>query len=656
MKSRISFFDKTVFRKDLLRFAPLWGLYFIGGMMVMLTVSDSNSARYAADNVGQTIGWLSIINLVYACLVAQLLFGDLFKSRLCNALHAMPLRREGWFITHLVAGLCYSLIPNALSIFFVMFRLGEFWFVGLLWLLGMTLHYLFFFGLAVFSMFCTGNRFAMVAVYGILNFASMIALWFCDTIYVPLMYGVEISYEPFSLLCPVVQLCTAGDYVLWKNTGGYQQVFAGLSGAWIYLSVVAVVGAALLAVSLLMYRRRKLECAGDFIAVKPLAPIFSVVFTLCVGAVFAMFGEAVDGSYGPYLILGMAVGWFTSQMLLQRTVKVFRIKAFLKAGALIALMFISILLVTVDAFCIVRWVPEPGEVKSVTLANYKASAYSFDSEEDYYYGNRVSLELTKEEDIKQILRAHGDILARKDEKVTTGHRVVLTYHLKDGRKIQRNYWAPADGVNYDVVQGYFNNPEIVFGYTEWEEYVKQVNSIIIADGEIPKDLYRQMLEALKADCETGQVSLKETKDTVQWANISGTDGQGRYFYRHLAVQSGAENTLALVKSPKVVLGYSDWDAFWRGIESIVIGDQAVDLRKMVGAGEAEAFFAALWADCENGEIWLKDTDGEYCSKVEYASWEQKEDGQYVYRFLYVGKNAENTVTWLKEHLPECLVS
>ena len=435
MKLKTSFFDQTVFRKDLLRFAPLWGIYFIGGMMVMLTISDSHSPQYAANYVGQTLGLLSIVNLIYAGLAAQLLFGDLFNARLCNALHAMPLRREGWFFTHVAAGLCFSLIPNALGIFFVMFRLGAYWYVALYWLLAMTMQYLFFFGLAVFSVFCVGNRFAMVAVYAILNFAAMIALWFCTTIYEPMMFGVELDQDPFILLCPVVRLCSVYEYLRWKSTGvagGYREVFDGLGDNWGYMAVLTVIGVALLVMSLFMYRRRKLEVAGDFIAVKPLGPVFSVVFTLCAGALFAMFGQLTGGEYAPYLILGMIVGWFAAQMLLQRTVKVFRGKAFAKAGALVVLMFISVLLVQVDAFHIVGWVPEAGAVKSVTLANYKASSYAYDMDG----GNRVSLKLTEQEDIEKLLMAHEDILSRKDQKVQYGHRVVLTYEMKDGRTVQ----------------------------------------------------------------------------------------------------------------------------------------------------------------------------------------------------------------------------
>ena len=36
MKSKTSFFNATVFRKDITRFAPLWALYLIGGMLFSL--------------------------------------------------------------------------------------------------------------------------------------------------------------------------------------------------------------------------------------------------------------------------------------------------------------------------------------------------------------------------------------------------------------------------------------------------------------------------------------------------------------------------------------------------------------------------------------------------------------------------------------------
>jgi hypothetical protein len=115
------------------------------------------------------------------------------------------MRREHWFLSHIAAGLCYSLVPHIVVMPIVMLSMEQFGFVALLWILTMLLEYLFFFGLAVFSALCVGNRFAMVAVYAILNFGSMIAFWFCNAIYVPMMYGVTLTGEEgFIQFCPVV--------------------------------------------------------------------------------------------------------------------------------------------------------------------------------------------------------------------------------------------------------------------------------------------------------------------------------------------------------------------------------------------------------------------------------------------------------------------
>ena len=435
MKSRTSSF-KTILRKDILRFAPVWALYLIGGILVMLSVTDSSQAGYVAKYLAQTIGPFSVINLIYAALVAQLLFGDLFNSRLCNALHAMPMRRETWFLGHVISGLCYSLIPNLIGMLVLVPRLGEFWFVGLIWLLGMTLEYLFFFGLAVFSVFCTGNRFAMAAVYAILNFLSMIGWWFVDTIYAPVLYGVEIPTEPFTKLCPVVSLCVNEEMVLmvrvleniFSSTHTWQ--YRGLGEGWGYLAVIAVIGAALLTVSLLMYRRRALESAGDFMAVKPLAPVFSVVYTLCVGAVFALFGDLISGGYLLFLIIGIAVGYFTGQMLLQRTVKIFKPMAFVKLALLAAVMLGSVFVVKADPIGVTRWMPEENTVEKVMVSNTsRFAAYS-----------SSTMTLEEAEDIQKVLQIHESIIENRDlENSEDVYNVAIRYYLENGTQVERVY-------------------------------------------------------------------------------------------------------------------------------------------------------------------------------------------------------------------------
>ena len=122
MQSKTSFFNKTVFKKNLTRFAPVWGLYLLGLLLWMMMLyadefaGDGGAQGYwFADHMAEQIQMMAFVNLIYAPVVAALLFGDLYNSRMCNALHAMPLRRESWFLTNVVSGLVFSLLPTAVT-------------------------------------------------------------------------------------------------------------------------------------------------------------------------------------------------------------------------------------------------------------------------------------------------------------------------------------------------------------------------------------------------------------------------------------------------------------------------------------------------------------------------------------------------------------
>ena len=167
MKSRTSFFNKTVFKKDLTRFAPAWGVCLILMLLALISMADRSFAYYRLQNVRDSITIMSWLNLIYAAVVAQMLFGDLFTSRMCNALHALPLRRECWFGTHVVSGLAYSLLPNLVIALIALpiMRLESGWVSVFWWLLASELQYLFFFGTAVLCVMLSGNRLGQLALH-----------------------------------------------------------------------------------------------------------------------------------------------------------------------------------------------------------------------------------------------------------------------------------------------------------------------------------------------------------------------------------------------------------------------------------------------------------------------------------------------------------
>ena len=157
MKSSPSFFNATVLKKNLSRFAPAWGLYTLGALMGLILLLDSGS-HWIAKNLVDVVNILCVITPCYALLCAQLLFGDLYNSRMCNALHALPMKRETWFFTNVLSGFVFHLIPTAVLTLLIIPVLAFYCpensiLAAPIFLLGTNLQFACFFSLAVFCAF-----------------------------------------------------------------------------------------------------------------------------------------------------------------------------------------------------------------------------------------------------------------------------------------------------------------------------------------------------------------------------------------------------------------------------------------------------------------------------------------------------------------------
>lgn len=296
MKSKTSFFNKTVFKKNLTRFAPVMAVYtlcLILGMMMLYQINEEMGRTFwFASRIAGNLQLMGLVNLLFAPLVAMLLFGDLYNSRMCNALHAMPMRRETLFLTNVVSGLLFSMIPTAvmalLSVPLLNATIVEnAWQIALLWYVGTNLQFITFFGAAIFSVFCTGNRFAMAVVYAVLNGGAFILYYIINTLYTPMLFGVVTPDRWVSLLTPVADM-TNGAYVAVEDFhqlslrfyGRESEMVAAFSvdqGKFTSLLIYAAVGIVFAIVGLLLYRKRNLECAGDAIAFPILQPLFQLV-------------------------------------------------------------------------------------------------------------------------------------------------------------------------------------------------------------------------------------------------------------------------------------------------------------------------------------------------------------------------------------------
>ena len=359
MRSKTSCFNGTLFRKNLSRYWPLWGLASFGGalfplaMLVNLLHSRFQNAWTPMQTKEMYYGVLSygvpVISIVYAVLCAMAVWNYLYNARSVGLMHTLPIRREGLFVTNVLSGLVMMAIPYAVTgvlIVLVSLLYGGFEPVGVLvTILGVAGESIFFFGLATFCAFIVGNVFMLPALYGLLNFLAVLTDFTVNLLAQGFCFGLNSSYSgTVEWLSPVVylmqqvrpdstyeeKLVQHGVYGLYPT---HVLTEVHLENGWL-IAVYAAVGVVLMALAWLLYRRRRSESAGDVVAVNWMKPVFRygwAAFSAILGGrlLYALFWESFQN--GPYftvlpmvlcMIVGGAIGFYAASMLLAKTLRV----------------------------------------------------------------------------------------------------------------------------------------------------------------------------------------------------------------------------------------------------------------------------------------------------------------------------------------------
>ena len=607
MKSKTSSSNRTVFKKDITRFAPVWIAYTLF-LLVMLLLLAEDMDYWTTANIGYDITVMGAVTCGYGLLTAQLLFGDLFSPRMCNALHAMPVRRESWFGVHMISGILFHLVPSIVFTV-VAIPLAEMsyvvnaWQVPLYWLLGTNLQYLFFFSLAVFCVMCTGNRFAMSVVYGIANVAPILLFFLVSSVYAPLLKGVQVMSDTFEDLSPLfgtirgwpvdVKQIKDGETI---NAEGVREViYHGEikldSTEWAYLAILAVIGVVLIAAALQLYRKRKLECAGDFAAFGSLNHVFQVLISLTGMAGMTTlvngFFDMKEGSV-VYIVtaVGLVAGWFGGRMLMERTTRVFRAKNFLGLAAMLAAVALSLGLTILDPLGIENWVPEVDEIKSAQLRlSYGAYVDLDDREalEDILAIHEEGLELGLDAEMRAVNvppAVYETGMAPAEEEGRNAYYVSIIYEKTSGRHVQREYYIWLDDPVTDLVRKHCGTLDqvmsIAVGDNEKLTEAQLRNAVLsggahaitISSVEVPVDFYTEenlnaLVDAIAADCEAGNlvqnttlhegyiIDEQDTQLKSIYLNFSPEDSDLGYHFS-IDVYADSEHTLAWMESTGIM--------------------------------------------------------------------------------------------------------
>lgn len=591
MTLRISSCKKTAFRKNLSRFAPVWVGWLLFLSLILLTMSDDDMDFWFPSNIASSIQVMGIFTCGYALLTAQMLFGDLFSSRMCNALHAMPLKREHWYSVHIRSGLWFSLVPTTIvalaasAWLYTGSAMVNGWQIPLYWWAGTNLGYLFFFGLAVFSVMCVGSRFAMALVYGILNFASVLVMFLVDSLYIPLLHGLITPTEVFTLFCPVVHISslrflnctrveTGKEYpdaygVLQKERIGQFTVYPE---HWEYLLIIALLGILLLIIARVLYRHRHLECAGDFVASPGLTPAFQVVMTLMITSAFGalytiFFGDS--GMMGIYITVGLVAGWFASKMFLTRSTRVFAPKNWLGLALLAALLAGSLYATYLDPLGLVERMPRVSQVKSaeIRLTNYGTHYDTEDPAEVADFLRIHSLALQDRITDEEVLAATHPDASEADAKFI---QIYLDYTLDSGLTSRRRYYIAVDSEEGRLAKEYLSSERCILRNNTSLHQAEDADDLLLLAGtpeyltihnkNVPREylteeFLKELLIAIRADCEAGTMAQYDAfheglvVDTPQrqlhsiYIDFYLKDGRSLW----LRVYPDSENTLAVLE-------------------------------------------------------------------------------------------------------------
>ena len=374
MRSRTSFFNKTVFLKTVQRFWPLWlshaALWFLLLPMELINRfgrSNVTELRVKADILTAATDYSGFIAFLFAVLAAMAVFGWLYQSRSVSFMAALPVRRESMFLSSYAAGFVMLLLGSVLNFFIAWLILAINGFghgVGWLgqWLLVSALDTLNFYGFAVLCAMLTGSLIILPLVYAVLQFTANVVEALVGYLLSALLYGFpRYSNGLLSHLSPLfirMRGCCLGMDAYTDEVLGWTVRDYYVEG-WEIIVAYAAVGLLLSALALRLYKRRRMETASDAVAIEILKPTFRICMAVGCALCAAAGGYYLiyTGSYVPgnapraaliaaLLLMGCTVGWFAAEMLIYKSFAVFRRH---RRGWLILMALLLALTVFVEA-------------------------------------------------------------------------------------------------------------------------------------------------------------------------------------------------------------------------------------------------------------------------------------------------------------------
>ncbi len=450
MKSKTSCFNPTIAKNLLRRFWPLWLAYFL--LLLLIPLSLFNRLRSYRIGLDMSPGlnfllasygeMMLFLSLIAGLLAAMAVFGYLYQNRSCGLMTSLPVTRTCLFFTCFLTGL-FVLLGTDLVVMLItaLYCLAGYLNFGtLLAAFGLLmLSTVFFYGFACFCAMLTGNLLVLPLVYFLLNFAAIIIDQNTRFLLCRLLYGMSSGISRLPFLSPLV-------YMVHKHNVVYAEWpervhILGLGTVAVYAAIG--MGFALLAWRL--FWKRRMETAGDTVAIRVLKPVFvccmafgtAIVLT---SVLFDLLNLTINGRPAALVLLlmllfGALIGYFAARMLIEKSFRVFRghWRGFLICAAVIVLLVSAC---EWDVFGYETWVPKAEEIESVSFGD----VHELSEPETIEAALKMHQSLIEHKDWHETAaNSRGEYVSSTEDGYQVSRNLNLSYQLKNGKTVWRGY-------------------------------------------------------------------------------------------------------------------------------------------------------------------------------------------------------------------------
>ena len=460
MPSERTFFNKAIYKRALSRFWLIGAAY--AAVLCFLTLMCGRYFNFDTKEIAEYVSYSILSNLtrreivaaaVAAVVMAIAVHGWMFRKTSAAYISALPVTREALLISSLLAGLTLLILPCIIAMLVSLLLYGG---AGPLWTpyllcsaAAVVLMNIAFFGLASFCTVFTGNAAVLPALYVIALYGFVGIEVVIRYITEFLLFGVRggTGWE-LAILSPL--------YYFFNNYVGSYSYALPLT------AVYAAAGVILAGLAVIFFRHRRMEAAGETVAVPVLRPIFRWglaavgalgMALLILKTVFNVGSYAAGngGTPGKVAILllamlfGAAVGWFGAEALMRKTLRVFD-RHWKGLGVFCALLCVLVIGGKLDVFGVERYQPDVDEIGYAAVNGW---------------GEYIPTRIMQPENIEKLLSLQKDIIANKkayeNQNGIDTFPLTIEYYGTDGKLLARRvYIYAADKYAPYVTGGNYN--------------------------------------------------------------------------------------------------------------------------------------------------------------------------------------------------------